>query len=71
MANAIEGDGNHARFSLCREPNGVYRVDGRAIPASDDATRGIDDGKLVGRVHSLQHSGIGLLGSEARVNVEK
>ena len=59
------------RFELRREPNGVYHVNGRVIPVSDDSIRTIDHGKSVVPVHDLQYSRIGLVGVERCVDVKK
>ena len=36
MGKPIASDGNSSTFDLVRKPNGVYCVDGRAIPVADN-----------------------------------
>lgn len=46
------------RFALRREPDGIYRVDGRVIPIRDDGSNVIfcyNDGELVVAVHTVPH----------------
>ena len=68
---AIYGDGNAERFALRREPNGVYLVDGRAIPSTDNATGSVNDSESIIDIHVLDDMGVGLLGSQIGVDIEK
>lgn len=70
----ILGDGNWNRFALRREPNGIYRVDGRVIPVCDEGAEPIgtvDDRQSVVRVHNTPNIGVSLLGSVAGMNEEQ
>ena len=40
MNKPITGNGNSSTFDLVRMPNGVYLVDGRTIPVTDNAKVG-------------------------------
>lgn len=68
MFAPIAGDGNAARFDLRRQPNGVYLIDGRAIPTAYDTALGIDDAKPVVLVHDADNSGVRLLWGELGVD---
>jgi len=61
MFEPIAGDGNAQRFALRLCPDGVYRVDGRAIPSSGHPAVRVDDKQSVSRVHRPKHV-IGRLG---------
>ena len=68
------GNSRHDRFALRREPNGVYRVDGRVIPVCDDRAESVggnDDGESVVCVHDAQDMRISRFGSVLGMNVEE
>ena len=67
----IVGDGGAERFALRREPDGVYRVDGRVVPIADDTTLGVDDRQAVVGVQRGSNMGVGRFGVMGRVDVEK
>lgn len=71
MYPAIAGDGNAERFRLLLEPDGVYRVDGRAIPSRDDPAACIDHGEPIVGIHSRCNNSIGLIGVVLGVHVEQ
>ncbi len=61
------------RFKLWREPDGVYRVDGRVIPVADNSAKEIstvNDGKPVVSVKRLCDMGVGVLGRQPTVDVK-
>lgn len=68
---AIYGDGNAERFALRLKPNGVYSVDKRTIPATYHPGVGVNDGQPIVSVHPLIDDGIGFLGGECSIDVEK
>ncbi|MGY5779974.1 hypothetical protein [Rhizobium sp. LEGMi135b] len=56
--------------TLWREPNRVYRIDGRVIPVGHKATLGVDHCQSVVGVHNGQDMSVGLLGLEPGVHVK-
>lgn len=67
----ISLDADAARFDLRLEPNGVYCVDGRAIPTTDHPAIGINNRKPVVLVHDGGNGGVSLGRVEWGINVEK
>lgn len=70
----IAGDGNAALFALRRDPDGVYRIDGRVIPVRDDgacAEVAVDHRKAIIPIHDRLNDSERLSGSVLGVNVKE
>ena len=59
------------RFELRREPDGVYRIDGRVIPSAYDASLCVDHCDPVVGVHNGKNKVRGLVGVVGRVHIEQ
>ncbi len=66
--------GEPDRFELRRGPDGVYRIDGRAVPIADESSEGrvaVDDRQSIVRVASLPNMGVGFLGVARGMDVKE
>lgn len=67
----ISSEYDAAVFDLRLEPDGVYRVDGRAIPATYHPAIGVNNCEPIVLVHDGHNSGVRLGRCEWGIDVEK
>ena len=69
--SAIGGPAYEDRFKLTLGPDGIYRVDGRVIPAADHPAYRVDNGKPVIGVHGGVDNLKSPMGAVIGMNVPK
>lgn len=59
------------QFPLWRQPDGIYGVNGRLVPSTDETALSVDDRESVKGIHNLGDVGVGLLGAEGHLQAKE